>query len=73
MAGRTAPGSHHLVRAAGSPDAAAAPPGRRPDGLQGSEGTFSLCTFLYVHALARAGRLERARYAFDKVLTYANR
>ncbi|KJY25888.1 glycoside hydrolase family 15 protein, partial [Streptomyces katrae] len=30
------------------------------------------CTFLYVGALARAGRLEAARYAFDKMLTYAN-
>ncbi|MFD4744335.1 glycoside hydrolase family 15 protein [Streptomyces rubiginosohelvolus] len=43
-----------------------------PDGLQGTEGTFSLCTFLYVDALARAGRLDEARHAFDKMLTYAN-
>ncbi|MFI5827895.1 glycoside hydrolase family 15 protein [Streptomyces sp. NPDC051578] len=43
-----------------------------PDGLRGSEGTFSFCSFLYVHALARAGRVEQARYAFDKMLTYAN-
>ena len=28
--------------------------------------------FLYVDALARAGRLDQARYAFDKMLTYAN-
>ncbi|MCX5195476.1 glycoside hydrolase family 15 protein [Streptomyces sp. NBC_00249] len=47
-------------------------PAASPDGLRGSEGTFSLCTFLYVYALARAGRLEQARYAFDKMLTYAN-
>lgn len=47
-------------------------PAASPDGLKGSEGTFSLCSFLYVHALARAGRLEQARYAFDKMLTYAN-
>ncbi|MGW6918690.1 glycoside hydrolase family 15 protein [Kitasatospora sp. NPDC054939] len=47
-------------------------PAASPDGLRGSEGTFSLCTFLYVHALARAGRLDQARYAFDKMLTYAN-
>ena len=26
-----------------------------PDGLRGSEGTFSLCTFAYVASLARAG------------------
>ncbi|MFD6970504.1 glycoside hydrolase family 15 protein [Streptomyces sp. NPDC059949] len=47
-------------------------PAASPDGLLGSEGTFSLCTFLYVYALARAGQLEQARYAFDKMLTYAN-
>ncbi|MDQ1034216.1 GH15 family glucan-1,4-alpha-glucosidase [Streptomyces sp. V3I8] len=43
-----------------------------PDGLRGSEGTFSLCSFLYVDALARAGQLGPARYGFDKMLTYAN-
>jgi pentatricopeptide repeat protein len=47
-------------------------PSASPDGLQGSEGTFSLCSFLYVGALARAGRLEEAKYAFEKMLTYAN-
>ncbi|MGW6980460.1 glycoside hydrolase family 15 protein [Streptomyces sp. NPDC054932] len=47
-------------------------PAASPDGLRGSEGTFSLCSFLYVYALARAGRAEQARYAFDKMLTYAN-
>ncbi|MEU6864667.1 glycoside hydrolase family 15 protein [Streptomyces sp. NPDC046876] len=47
-------------------------PQASPDGLRGDEGTFSLCTFLYVSALARAGRLDMARYAFDKMLTYAN-
>ncbi|MBF9068873.1 glycoside hydrolase family 15 protein [Streptacidiphilus fuscans] len=47
-------------------------PEASPDGLRGSEGTFSLCSFLYVNALARAGRLDEARYAFEKMLTYAN-
>jgi GH15 family glucan-1,4-alpha-glucosidase len=47
-------------------------PSASPDGLKGSEGTFSLCSFFYVDALARAGRLEEARYAFEKMLTYAN-
>jgi GH15 family glucan-1,4-alpha-glucosidase len=47
-------------------------PEASPDGLRGSEGTFSLCSFLYVDALARAGRIGPARYAFDKMLTYAN-
>jgi GH15 family glucan-1,4-alpha-glucosidase len=43
-----------------------------PDGLEGSEGTFSICTFWYVEALARAGKLDEARLAFEKMLTYAN-
>ncbi|MEU9736156.1 glycoside hydrolase family 15 protein [Streptomyces sp. NPDC048002] len=47
-------------------------PAASPDGLRGDEGTFSLCSFLYVDALARAGRLHQARYAFDNMLTYAN-
>lgn len=47
-------------------------PAASPDGLRGSEGTFSLCTFLYVDALARSGRLRKARYTFEKMQTYAN-
>ena len=47
-------------------------PEASPDGLRGSEGTFSLCTFSYVDALARAGRLDDARLTFEKMLTYAN-
>ena len=47
-------------------------PGASPDGLRGSEGTFSLCTFAYVDALASAGRLDEARLVFEKMLTYAN-
>jgi GH15 family glucan-1,4-alpha-glucosidase len=43
-----------------------------PDGLQGDEGTFSICSFWYVEALTRAGRVEEARLAFEKMLTYAN-
>src|SRR6185437_7936526 len=35
-------------------------PAASPDGLHGDEGTFSLCTFLYVDAMARAGRLDDA-------------
>ncbi|MFF7279505.1 glycoside hydrolase family 15 protein [Streptomyces griseorubiginosus] len=47
-------------------------PTASPDGLRGSEGTFNLCSFFYVEALARSGRLDEARHAFDKMLTYAN-
>ena len=43
-----------------------------PDGLAGREGTFSICTFWYVEALARAGRVDEARLIFEKMLTYAN-
>jgi GH15 family glucan-1,4-alpha-glucosidase len=43
-----------------------------PDGVDGEEGTFSICSFWYVEALARAGRLDEARLAFEKMLTYAN-
>ncbi|MDQ5832015.1 MAG: glycoside hydrolase family 15 protein [Actinomycetota bacterium] len=43
-----------------------------PDGVEGEEGTFSICTFWYVEALARAGRVEESRLAFEKMLTYAN-
>jgi GH15 family glucan-1,4-alpha-glucosidase len=47
-------------------------PASSPDGLHGSEGTFSLCTFLYVDALARAGRLDDAVLTFEKMFTYGN-
>ena len=43
-----------------------------PDGLQGDEGTFSICSFWYVEALTRAGRVDEGRLAFEKMLTYAN-
>ena len=43
-----------------------------PDGLRGEEGTFSICSFWYVEALARAGRLDDARLALEKMFTYAN-
>src|SRR6266498_2766541 len=40
--------------------------------LLGEEGTFSICSFWYVEALTRAGRVDEARLAFEKMLTYAN-
>ena len=47
-------------------------PAASPDGLRGAEGTFSMCTFWYVEALARCGRLRDARLVFEKMHTYAN-
>ena len=42
------------------------------DGLPGGEGTFSICSFWLVEALARSGKLEDAQFMFEKMLTYAN-
>jgi GH15 family glucan-1,4-alpha-glucosidase len=42
------------------------------DGLTGREGTFNICTFWLVEALARAGEVGEARFIFEKMLTYAN-
>ena len=42
------------------------------DGFTEGEGTFNLCSFWYVEALTRAGRLGHARQTFEKMLTYAN-
>ena len=47
-------------------------PKASPDGLRGSEGTFSLCTGWYVDALTRSGRLDDARLVLEKMLTYGN-
>jgi len=47
-------------------------PEASPDGLEGDEGTFSICSFWYVEALTGAGRLDEARLVFEKMLTYAN-
>ncbi|ADI37815.1 uncharacterized protein C4H3.03c [Waddlia chondrophila 2032/99] len=43
-----------------------------PDGLQGSEGTFNMCSFWYVECLSRSGDVQQARYLFEKMLSYAN-
>ena len=47
-------------------------PAAAPDGMDGQEGTFSICSFWYVEALTRAGRLNDARLALEKMFTYAN-
>jgi GH15 family glucan-1,4-alpha-glucosidase len=43
-----------------------------PDGLRGHEGTFNMCSFWYVEALARSGDIEQARLLFEKNFGYAN-
>lgn len=47
------------------------------DGLDGTEGTFNICTFWLVEALTRAGRvdrtsLDRASLIFEEMLSYTN-
>jgi GH15 family glucan-1,4-alpha-glucosidase len=42
------------------------------DGLPGTEGSFTACSFWYVECLARAGDLEKAQLLFEKLLGYAN-
>jgi GH15 family glucan-1,4-alpha-glucosidase len=43
-----------------------------PDGLEGDEGSFNLCSFWLVECLTQAGRLEEARLALEKMFSYAN-
>ena len=45
---------------------------RAQDGLAGEEGTFVICSFWLVRALAGSGQLERATELFDRVVGYAN-
>ena len=42
------------------------------DGLPGTDGSFTPCSFWYVECLARAGELEKAQLLFEKLLGYAN-
>ena len=42
------------------------------DGLDGEEGTFSMCSFWYVECLSRLGDLEQARFLFEKMIGYAS-
>ncbi|HET7048911.1 MAG TPA: glycoside hydrolase family 15 protein, partial [Solirubrobacteraceae bacterium] len=46
--------------------------GLNADGLSGEEGTFVICSFWLVSALAKAGELDRAEELFDKLVSYAN-
>ena len=46
--------------------------GLNADGLTGEEGTFVICSFWLVSALAKAGEVDRAERLFDKLVSYAN-
>ena len=43
------------------------------DGVAGSEGTFTICTFWLVDNLAMQGRVTEARALFERLLCYAGR
>jgi len=45
---------------------------RQPDGLEGEEGAFSICTFWLAQALAMIGDRERAERIFRRMLRHAN-
>ena len=42
------------------------------DGLDGEEGTFNMCSFWYIEALAKSGDLDHAVESFEKMIGYAN-
>ena len=42
------------------------------DGLEGEEGTFSVCSFWYVECLCRGGQVQKAELFFEKMLGYGN-
>jgi len=45
---------------------------RHPDGLEGEEGAFSICTFWLAQALAMIGERDRAERVFRRMLRHAN-
>jgi GH15 family glucan-1,4-alpha-glucosidase len=45
---------------------------RQPDGLEGEEGAFSICTFWLAQALAMIGDKERADRIFRRMLRHSN-
>jgi GH15 family glucan-1,4-alpha-glucosidase len=45
---------------------------RHPDGLEGEEGAFSICTFWLAQGLASIGERERAERVFRRMLRHAN-
>jgi GH15 family glucan-1,4-alpha-glucosidase len=42
------------------------------DGLDGEEGTFNMCSFWYIEALAKSGKIDQATEYFEKMMGYAN-
>lgn len=42
------------------------------DNLQGSEGSFTICSFWYVQALTMGGEIEKAMRIFEKLLGFGN-
>ena len=46
--------------------------GVETDGLEGAEGSFSICSFWYIECLSRSGDLQKARFLLEKMLGYAN-
>ena len=46
--------------------------GLNADGLTGEEGTFVICSFWLVSALAQAGEVDRAEELFEQLAGYAN-
>ena len=42
------------------------------DGMEGTEGSFTACSFWFIEALARSHQTDKARLLFEKMLGYAN-
>lgn len=44
-----------------------------PENLEGEDGTFSICSFWLIECISRTGDAPKARYLFEKMLTYGNK
>ncbi|TDE10555.1 glycoside hydrolase family 15 protein [Dyadobacter psychrotolerans] len=42
------------------------------DGLEGEEGTFNMCSFWFIEAMAKSGQVTKALDSFEKMNGYAN-
>ena len=42
------------------------------EGIQGSEGSFTACSFWFIEALARSHQVQKAQLLFEKMLGYGN-